>query len=191
MEVDQFDYLRVKFRMKLYAFAQMIVKLFNALERSNRKEGPGSRQSKRDPPSTFATTVLGGDMFRISCMNCLSCQRILAFDFALRWTHPFPTISPSIFSIKIYVQPRHSKAQWTFGTGIEVCWAIKHIADASERCLKGPYLTQSRSERRRMLPLGGRNFLSNLMPARTRNLLKMVSLLGGYSRDTVAGTGFP
>jgi hypothetical protein len=30
----------------------------------------------------------------------------------------------------------------TFGTGIEVCWAINRIADASERFLRGPYLMQ-------------------------------------------------
>ncbi len=44
--------------------------------------------------------------------------------------------------------PNRKEGKWTFGTGIEVCWAMKRIVDASDRCLKGPYLTQSRLERR-------------------------------------------
>lgn len=74
-------------------------------------------------------------MFRISCMNCLSCQRIFAFDFALRWTYPRPTISPSILSIRIYVQPWRVKAQWTFGAGMEVCWAMKRFGKVSQRAV--------------------------------------------------------
>lgn len=38
MEVNQLDDLWAKFRVKLYSFAQMIVKFFNAFERSKSQE---------------------------------------------------------------------------------------------------------------------------------------------------------
>lgn len=59
-------------------------------------------------------------MFCISSTILLSCCSISAFDSSLRSIHLLPNISPFILSIAMYVRPLQVKAQYTFGTGIEV-----------------------------------------------------------------------
>jgi hypothetical protein len=149
---------------------------------------PGTPQSYKCPPSTAVILISsferrnGGGRERISSIIPLNCLKSHFFDSSLRlFTHPIPIISPFNLSMRIQVLPRHLNAQYILSTGIDVFWAMKRMADASESWTKGPYLTQRLFVSINMLPLIGRRGWRSLMVRRARWRIRKVSLieLGG------------
>lgn len=147
------------------------------------KDVPGNQESYKGPPITLATPGVGAGNALIFFTIFFSWARMFAFDSTDRDNHSLASELPSILSITIYVQPWCTKAQWTFGTGMDGCLATNWRVYASEIWTRDPYLTHNRSVRNRSSPRRGRKCLRALMAARTakrrRGVLLMANVMNG------------
>jgi hypothetical protein len=102
-------------------------------------------------------------MRRISSTSFLNWSSIFALLSSERLNHPAPTGSPCILSITMFVRLLFAKAQYTQGTGIEVCFATNIIVEASLRLTWHPYMIHTLSERNRMVPVRFQKRFSSLI----------------------------
>ena len=74
----------------------------------------------------------------------------------------------------MYVTSLRRKAQYTFGTGIDVFFAMNCMVAASETSWKYPYFTHKELESTKTPPYHGRHFLHSLMATSVRIRRKSV-----------------